>query len=557
MFHFLIFLFCVVQGFSGFNMTWNLPAFSLADAPKPGDRDSHARIAISPSGNAVATWGRTTGKGAIEEIWVSLFLHNAKVWLPAKRISSGGNAENAQVIFDKEENIYMVWEEGFPFQIMVRKILKSDFSNPTLSEPAYPIAPSPNGQIRPHLAVNAQGSLFVSWMEFENGKYHIHASSLIDEWHYLGRISTGNDALICGVALDEQNLGAVLWQEGNEIKLSRIGKSLVKSPLFVAKGTNPSFAMDPQGNGVIVWEEGDAIFSKSYLGNALSEKLSVSHKQWKAKRPFVAIDQNGNAVIVFERFDARNKYIAGTNLAFKAKIWAPQIDISGPSFYADEIVQAGFPVLSMNEIGDGVAVWREFNGSNLVIQGAGYSLGSWSLFNTLSSGKGNTGSPFYDFSVAMNNAGNIIAVWPEDLQGNGAFQVRAAVGVGLSVIAPPPPNPPVEIAITPTPYISVPTPGVASGVQVMQRFPAHADLINVLKWESPPNIAYFMIYRGALHSLIGTSAIPYYEDHRRKPHETVTYLITSVDANGHESAPLTLMVSPLDHPDLKKWRKKN
>jgi hypothetical protein len=165
------------------------------------------------------------------------------------------------------------------------------------------------------------------------------------------------------------------------------------------------------------------------------------------------------------------------------------------------------------------------------------------LTKTLSSLEDNSGSsiPGYDISVAMNLAGNIIAVWPEDPSHAESFQLKAnatslktTVGTGLANLGPPPPLPEPEMIIE----------GIASGRQIRHKFPAHSDLINILTWSSSIESLEYKIYRGSLSSLIGTSKVAYFEDHQRVPKKQETYLITSIDKHGQESSPMTLVVTP-------------
>jgi hypothetical protein len=190
----------------------------------------------------------------------------------------------------------------------------------------------------------------------------------------------------------------------------------------------------------------------------------------------------------------------------------------------------------MNINGDCAAIWKDQEEEGkLVIQGAGYSKGTWSSIRTLSTPGGNVGAPTpaYDLGLALNDFGNIIAVWPEDPNGDQTQHIKAVLGVGLAVTGAKPPvieEPTIQIA------------GVAE--QVLHRFPAHADLFYILKWVATGDVAYYKIYRGSMSSLIGTSTTPYYEDHRRTFGKKETYLITSVDEHGNESSPITIIGNP-------------
>ena len=78
-----------------------------------------------------------------------------------------------------------------------------------------------------------------------------------------------------------------------------------------------------------------------------------------------------------------HKFISGSVYSSTTKSWSKPLDISAPS--PSNVAIAGYPVLSVNSIGDAVVIWKESTGENIVIQGLGYSLGTWSNTTTLSS----------------------------------------------------------------------------------------------------------------------------------------------------------------------------
>lgn len=544
----ILFYLWTIQAFAAFNLTWGTPALNLHSNPPMGDTDSNAYIAMDPMGNAVATWSRTIGKGASENIWAAYYNHSQRIWTGAVKISGRGSASNSQVAIDEEGNAMFVWEEGFPTRIHYRIFSKEGLWISDLSQSAEVIHPSKNGQSLPQISIDSKGDALVIWAEFSSGKNRIFSAKKPKgmPWVDLDQISSeGQDAALIpskALVLNEAGIGIAVWQEFNghffEIYAMRFVDGHWQEPLAVSRekeAKSPSAGVDALGNAVIVWSQGHAIFSKTLMGGILSRApLMISHPAFIAERPHVGVDAAGNAVVVFERYNTMHKFIAGAALPKGANAWTAPIDLSGPS--PSDAAAAGYPIFAMNAIGDGVAIWKEWTGSNMVIQGAGFSLGTWSSIKTLSSFSGDSGAkvPAYDISVALNQAGNILAVWPESPQGVGSQQIKATAGVGLANMGPMPP------IAHPMTLIG----GIVTGKQELHRFPAHADFINILTWESPGNVAYFNIYRGSLSSLVAQTQNPHFEDHQRIPKQKETYLITSVDQNGQESGPMTIVVQP-------------
>lgn len=545
----LLFLW-VIQGFAAFNLTWGMPAVSLDANPASGDTDVNATVAIDPNGNAIASWGRTAGQAATEDIWAACYNHSSRTWTGAVKISGGGSASNSRVVMDPNGNAIVIWEEGFPTQIQYRAVSASGVWTPPLSEPPSLIHESAFAQTSPQIVIDSQGNALAIWLELSEGLEHLMSAQRPAGmgWVYLEEVTAGDHTVSIlpkALSMNEKGEAIVVWQEQHLSKLQVHGAQFKRGtwllPLTIGaeQGVNcqdPAAGIDGQGHCVVVWNQKDIICSKTIIDGIASENtIVVSNPSYSSKRPDVGVDAQGNAVVVFERYDSLHKFISGATLPFKAASWSNPVDISTPSLMNS--AGAGYPVLTINAIGDGVVIWKEYNGSNMTIQGAGYSLGTWSFTKTLSKLEDNAGAPYpaYDIDVALNVAGNIIAIWPEDPSGNGAQQIKATSGVGLANTAPPPP------AIDPVCIKS----GIATGTQVLHQFPAHCDLINILNWSSPGGAAHYRIYRGSLSNLIGISNVPHFEDHRRVPKQQETYLITSVDSNGQESCPTTLIVHPL------------
>lgn len=541
----LFFLLWSVQVFAAFNLTWGMPALSLDTNPPIGDTDSNAYIAMDPMGNAVATWSRTTGKGASENIWAAVYNHSQRIWTGAVRISGTGSASNSQIAVDSFGNAIFVWEEGFPTRICFRTLSLEGVWTPDLAMQPACIHLSKNAQTLPQIAMDSHGNALAIWTEFLGGKNHVFSAKKPNglAWDYLGAISSGLQSATLipskALVLNRSGDGLAIWQENNEeVHMARYVMGNWRAPVAVSKNNaaSPSAGVDEMGDGVIVWSQNHAILSKRLENGELSDSpFVISHSEFAAEHPSIGMDAEGNAVVVYERYNSLHKFIAGAVLRKGASSWSVPIDISAPS--PSDAKAAGYPVFSMNSIGDGVAIWKEWTGTNMVIQGAGFSLGTWSSIRTLSSAAGDAGSPVpaYDIFVTLNETGNILAIWPEDPLKNGAQQIKATAGAGLANVGPLPP------VILPETFVS----GVVTGKQEKDCFPAHIDLINVLTWESPGNVHHFNVYRKNLSSLIGTTVETRFEDHQRIPKEKETYLITSVDHNGQESGPFTIVVHPL------------
>ncbi len=545
-----VFLLWAGGAFAAFQLTWGVPAVTLDTNPPIGDSDVDPDIAVDPLGNAVAVWGRTHGGRAAEDIWAASYNHGSRIWSGPVQISTGGSAAHPSVVMDQEGNATFVWEEGFPSQIHSRTLSAAGVWSPPLHLPPAPVANSLYSQERPKIAIAEEGRIIAIWLESVKGRSRVWSASIApntSHWETATPLSPkGWNAKITSsnaLALNATGSAAVVWQtdttEEPQIFISRYTTEGWTDPMLVAQGTEPVVVMDPSDVALILWSQDGMIYSASLAGQNLSDAVAVSSAQFLAQRPSAAMDAAGNCVAVFERFDLEkaHKFIMGANLNRGDGAWTSPIEISIPS--PAEAVAAGCPRLRLNAIGDGVVIWKEFDGERMAIQGAGYSLGTWSSIRSLSSATSNVGAlaGSYDIAVSVNNAGNIMAIWPEDPTGAQVQQIKAAPGVGLAVTGPRSPM------LADAESLLV---GIGKGRQELHRFPAHSDLINYLEWSaSAETVAFYRIYRGNLRTLVGTSLSPRYEDHQRVIGQKELYLITAVDAFDHESGPMAIVVSPI------------
>lgn len=543
---FYLLFFCVLKGFALLNLTWGAPAVSLDSNPPIGDTDSNASVAIDPRGNALAVWSRTTGKTASEEVWASYYNHSLHVWAPAVKLSGDQSAQNPQVAIDEIGNATVVWDEGFPTQIRTRTFRENGIWTPNLASPSDKICSSINAQTFPQIQADARGNLLAIYKEYYEGQEHLHSckKEVSSSWTDLGCISNpdANIEIIQSkaLALNKKYFGIATWCENQ-------GKRLIVSANFFKEGKwqapfwipstskekiSPAAAINEGRKAAIVWNQDNHILCQVFENENFSDRERIiSDPKYICTHPDVGIDRAGNVLVVFEKYNASYKFISSAARPYNSTTWSKPLDISAPNPASDKV--AGFPILSLSASGDGVAIWKKLSGSNIIIEGAGYSMGSWSNTKALSSATSNSATTsLYDISVVMNDTGNILAIWPEDPELTGSAQIKSTAGMGLANLGPPPPT------ATCTKIEN----GIAQGEQMVHRFPAHTDLINILKWDLSEEIDHYNIYRNNLCSLVGSTPDPYFEDHRRKFKTEYIYLITAVDVNGQESAPLTMEV---------------
>ncbi|MCX7000052.1 MAG: hypothetical protein NT106_07135, partial [Candidatus Sumerlaeota bacterium] len=128
----------------------------------------------------------------------------------------------------------------------------------------------------------------------------------------------------------------------------------------------PQVAMDNNGNAIITWYQSDGsnwqIFKSEYrVGvwtNPSSLTDNISPDGQNASNPQVAMDNNGNAIITWEQYDGSNNQIFKSE--YRVGVW------HNPSSLADNISPDGtfadYPQVAMDNNGNAIITWVQSDG---------------------------------------------------------------------------------------------------------------------------------------------------------------------------------------------------
>ncbi|MGH4007808.1 MAG: hypothetical protein ACRDTH_06545 [Pseudonocardiaceae bacterium] len=191
-------------------------------------------------------------------------------------------------------------------------------------------------------------------------------------------------------------MGAGGWRWLAPINVSIAGQNAV----------DPQVAVDARGTAVAVWSRfnGTRYIVQGALrpaGGAWQAPIALSAASQEAAMPQVAVDARGTAVAVWRTFNG-TRYLVQGAVRPAGGAWQAPITVSGPGQDAVD------PQVAVNAQGSAVAVWRTFNGTHNVVQGAMRPAdGSWQAPITLSA----PGQDAVDPQVAVNAQGSAVAVW--------------------------------------------------------------------------------------------------------------------------------------------------
>lgn len=237
-----------------------------------------------------------------------------------------------------------------------------------------------------------------------------------------------------GVQTASDNNGNVLvvWQQSNgatqQIYLSEYRDGVWTHPTDLAGDAvsvggqyafPPRVAMDDNGTALVVWQQYDGayyrIYTSEYRGGVwthpadLSDAISPAGSN--AYNPSVALDNNGNAVIAWGQYDGGNYRVYKSE--YRNGSWSHPSDLT-----TDAISLAGenaySPKVALSANGAALIVWEQFDGVNFRIHMSEYRGGVWNHpadfdLDALSLGGQDAAAP----QVAVDASGDALIVWQQ------------------------------------------------------------------------------------------------------------------------------------------------
>ena len=169
---------------------------------------------------------------------------------------------------------------------------------------------------------------------------------------------------------------------------------------------NAQVVLDSAGNALAVWERWNGVnqivqSASRPTGGAWQAPNDLSADGQDANRPQLALDGAGNALAVWERFNGTH-VIAQWASRPAGSVWQAALNLSAPGQDAFD------PKVALNEAGNALAVWQRWNGASDVAQGTARPAGGiWQSPQDLSA----TGQNAFGAQVGLSDAGNGLAVW--------------------------------------------------------------------------------------------------------------------------------------------------
>lgn len=303
-------------------------------------------------------------------VWFLLFsLHSAGVdatitWQPASTVSATGqNAGSPQVAIDQSGNMVSIWSQYDGSNYVIQG---ATFNGTVWSSPV-PISSAGQNADLPQLSINASGKAVAVWSRFDGADTRVQS------------------------AITQTPTNA--WS--SPVDLSLAGSD----------AQNPQVGVDGNGNGVAIWTQGSPggttlITGAVLTGVAWGTPTSLSLAGESANMPKVAMNPSGQAIAVWRRCN-------GSNGIIQSAFYAPPIGWNQPGDLSTTGESAAIPQVGIDAEGNGIAVWRRFNGTNFIVQASTYSNGAWSSPIGLSADGSSADHP----QIAVDSTGRAFATW--------------------------------------------------------------------------------------------------------------------------------------------------
>jgi hypothetical protein len=315
---------------------------------------------------------------------------------------------------------------------------------PARAEFGEPINLSEAGQSveAPQVAVDAAGNAVAVWVSYLGTNYWVKARSL-SATGALGPVETvfgaSPRAESPQVALDGAGNAVIVWRGGASGMIQARTRSAagVLGPIQNLSPTgqvafNLQVAFGGAGNAVVVWTTGGfKLVQARTLSTAgvLGPIKNLSRADQNAFAPQVAVDGAGNAVVVWVFDDYPESWVQMRTLSAAG--------VRGPTRNLSRVHGAAFsPQVAVDAAGNAVVVWNAIDDPDFIIK-------SWVQARTLSAagvlgGIKNLTPPLQyadQPQVAVDAAGNAVAIWTRSIGGDSRIQARTvSTGGALGLV---------------------------------------------------------------------------------------------------------------------------
>ncbi|MDX8430780.1 MAG: hypothetical protein SNF33_03120 [Candidatus Algichlamydia australiensis] len=487
-----------------------------------GQSAGNPEVTVISNGDAVAVWTRSDGFNS--RVQGAQYSAATESWTTPVTISAAGvSASSPTISSDSSGNAVVVWSETAAGDIQSARY---DSTAETWSAPIFVangIAAS-----NPQVSCDPSGNAVVVWQSFIPGFLEISASYFdvgLMTWSAPVQISPGaassNNA---EVSVDGDGDAVAVWQRSGSIQSSSfdVGTMTWSAPITISDGGStvgdPQIGTSAAGDAIAVWERTvpsvDIRAARYTKGVGWALPVSIVPAAAVNQNPFIAVNDSLQAIASWQGFD-------GVTVISQASSYNPVTDTWSTPQNIDPGETSIDRDVAIDNNGNGVAVFERFVPPvEVYVTSFDLETNTWSAPEMVSSPGENVNDPHV--AVASTGVGAMIVFTGEDGVTN---VIEASTGIGSAIISPP---------------------SRATGKRVENRFPFQKEYFNKLNWtpsSSSASTGYKIVRNGEFLTLVSGRNMSEYRDHNRPKKGTDTYQISTIDASGGESTPVTVVIN--------------
>jgi hypothetical protein len=383
-------------------------------------------VAVDAAGNAIAVWFQ--GAFGARSVYAARYTFGGAWTAPAPIEQGAGDTGGPntamwgpQIAMNATGVAFAVWEQsdGTRSNIWAARSVNGVWSAATMIETDN----AGNARL-PYVAVDSAGNAIAAWFQGDGTRDRIWANRYSGtSWGSASIISTNavGSADNVRVACDSNGNAMAAWEQTDATPNSNIwaarftpGGGWAQATLVETTNPghawNPEIAVDNSGNATAVWYQQDvsnagrlSIWANRFSNNAWGNAVLIEFSDDGGGGSTVAMDNAGNAIAAWYQYDGEwdsvyaNRYSAGS--------WG-----SPQRIETQNVGHARTPAIAMDGAGNATVVWYQFDGTHTDIWANRYIGSSWiSTSATLLEGD-NTGLAWLP-AVAVSSSGSAVAVW--------------------------------------------------------------------------------------------------------------------------------------------------
>ena len=416
----------------------------------------YPQVVADAAGNAVAVWGQSNLTAGSSSIQSRRFTPGVG-WSSARVIDAVANwggqdilgVSGSIVAMNPAGDAFVVWNRdlnyGVGSQIMVvRSVRGSDWGTPVaIGRPVESRGPIPD------VATDSMGNAIVVWSRYTGSVLPVVPPQVWASQYTVGVGWDSEQSIDLGTGLadnphavfDSKGDAVVIWNQRYGTRFHLWANTYVvgegwRSATLVERSTGgvsaPQVVAYGNGNAIAVWSQGDgtreSVWSNVYLeGMGWRRATPIDASLNDEFNPQVGVDSGGNAMAVWQQWNG-----------VRYGVWSSSFEASDgwnkPTQLDNGSESAFSPQIAVNELGDGIAIWQQWNGTDFNIWASRYDASvGWDDAVLLENKSGWASSP----KIGMDRYGNAVAIWTHDDPSlwsiRSIWSSRYTVGVGWTL----------------------------------------------------------------------------------------------------------------------------